>query len=80
MSQIAAQCQTLLGFLPDGARAPNLVRYNAATVPICKLEWSDTMPEQEIYGVGSNFLRNAAFHDSGHQHAAFLMAARAGRS
>jgi multidrug efflux pump subunit AcrB len=58
MSQISAQANTLLGYLPDGARAPNLVRYNAATVPILQLGLSsDTMPEQEIYDAANNFLR-----------------------
>src|SRR5579883_647211 len=58
IAQIGAQTNTLLGFLPDGARPPNILRYNAATVPILQLGLSsDTMSEQAIYDLGSNFLR-----------------------
>src|SRR5579884_3054328 len=30
IAQIAAQANTLVGFLPEGARPPNILRYNAA--------------------------------------------------
>jgi multidrug efflux pump subunit AcrB len=58
VSQISANAETLLGYLPEGARAPNLIRYNAATVPILQLGLSSaTLPEQEQYDLGNNFIR-----------------------
>ena len=59
VAQISANSQLLQGYLPDGARAPNVIRYNAATVPILQLGLSsDTLPEQEIADLGNNFIRN----------------------
>ena len=48
IAQISAQANSLVGYLPDGARAPNILRYNAASVPILQLGLSsDTLSEQE---------------------------------
>jgi multidrug efflux pump subunit AcrB len=59
VAQISANSQLLVGYLPDGARPPNVIRYNAATVPILQLGLSsDTLPEQEIADFGNNFIRN----------------------
>ena len=59
VAQISANSQLLVGYLPDGSRPPNVVRYNAATVPILQLGLSsDTLPEQEIADFGNNFIRN----------------------
>ena len=59
MAQTTAQAATLLGFMPEGARPPNILRYNAASVPILQLGLSsDTLSEQEIQDVGNNFIRN----------------------
>ncbi len=58
VAQIAAQTTQQVGFMPEGARAPNVVRYNAASVPILQLGLSsDTLSEQEVYDVGNNFMR-----------------------
>ncbi len=58
IAQIAAQANTLVGYLPLGARPPNILTYNAAAVPILQLGLSsETMSEQEIYDLGSNFIR-----------------------
>ena len=58
IAQITAQTNTQLGYLPQGSRPPNILRYNAATVPILQLGLSsETMSEQEVYDLGSNFIR-----------------------
>jgi multidrug efflux pump subunit AcrB len=59
IAQIASQTAQQAGFMPDGARPPNVVRYNAASVPILQLGLSsETLSEQEVYDLGNNFLRN----------------------
>ncbi len=58
VSQLAAQSQSTLHSLPPGAVPPNVIRYNAATVPILDLGLSsDTLTEQEEYDLGYNFIR-----------------------
>jgi multidrug efflux pump subunit AcrB len=58
IAQINAQTATQLGYLPEGSRPPNILRYNAATVPILQLGLSsETMSEQEVFDLGSNFIR-----------------------
>ncbi|HVP00441.1 MAG TPA: efflux RND transporter permease subunit [Bryobacteraceae bacterium] len=58
VSQLAAQSQSTLKTLPPGTTPPNVLRYNAATVPILDLGLSsDTLTEQEEYDLGYNFLR-----------------------
>jgi multidrug efflux pump subunit AcrB len=58
IAQISAQSNQLVGYLPLGARAPGIVRYNAAAVPILQLGLSSaTMSEQEVADLGSNFIR-----------------------
>ena len=58
IAQINAQTATQVGYLPEGTRPPNILRYNAATVPILQMGLSsETMSEQEVYDLGSNFIR-----------------------
>ncbi len=58
VSQLAAQSQSTLKSLPPGSTPPNVIRYNAATVPILDLGLSsDTLTEQEEYDLGYNFIR-----------------------
>jgi len=58
IAQINAQTATQLGYLPEGSRPPNILRYNAATVPILQLGLSsETLSEQQIFDLGSNFIR-----------------------
>jgi len=58
VSQLAAQSQSTLKSLPPGTTPPNVIRYNAATVPILDLGLSsDTLTEQEEYDLGYNFIR-----------------------
>src|SRR4051794_28845673 len=58
VSQITAQSQSILAVLPEGVHPPNVLRYNAASVPILQLGLSsETLTEQELYDLGYNFLR-----------------------
>ena len=58
IAQISAQSNQLVGYLPVGARAPAIIRYNAAAVPILQLGLSSsTLSEQDIADLGSNFIR-----------------------
>jgi len=58
VSQLAAQSQSTVKTLPPGTTPPNVIRYNAATVPILDLGLSsDTLTEQEEYDLGYNFIR-----------------------
>jgi len=58
VSQLAAQSQSTVKTLPPGTTPPNVIRYNAATVPILDLGLSsDTLTEQDEYDLGYNFIR-----------------------
>jgi len=58
VAQTTAQASTLVGFLPEGARPPNIIRYNAASAPVLQLGLSsDTLAEQEVNDLGNNFIR-----------------------
>src|SRR5579863_2719773 len=58
VGQIAAQTNSQLGYLPEGARPAQILRYNAAAVPILQIGLSsDTLSEQEVYDLGNNFIR-----------------------
>ena len=55
---------TILRIMPPGhARRPNVIQFNASNVPVAQLTVaSDTLPEQQIFDYGLNFLRRAAVH------------------
>jgi CzcA family heavy metal efflux pump len=58
LSQITAIVQTTVRGLPPGATPPLVITYNASTTPIIQLGLSSkTLPEQEIFDLGQNFLR-----------------------
>jgi len=58
IAQISAQANQLVGYLPEGARPPGILTYNAAAVPILQLGLSSaTMSEQEVFDLGTNFIR-----------------------
>ncbi len=47
VAQVTAQSQSILAVLPNGIHPPNVIRYNAASVPILQLGISsDTLSEQ----------------------------------
>jgi multidrug efflux pump subunit AcrB len=58
IAQITALSQTILRPLPPGTFAPNIVSYDASSVPILQLALqSDTLGEEELYDYGQNFIR-----------------------
>jgi multidrug efflux pump subunit AcrB len=58
VAQVAAVSQPILRSMPLGTTAPLIMPYNAANVPILQLGLSSaTLDEQQIYDIGTNFLR-----------------------
>lgn len=58
VAQLTASSQAVLHSLPTGMTPPQILRYNASSVPILQLSISsDTMPEQALYDYGYNFIR-----------------------
>jgi multidrug efflux pump subunit AcrB len=58
VAQLAAASQAVLHSLPTGMTPPNILRYNASSVPILQLSISsDTMSESSLYDYGYNFIR-----------------------
>jgi multidrug efflux pump subunit AcrB len=58
LSQVTAICQTLLRIFPPGTTPPNIIKYDASSVPILQLGLeSTTLSEQELYDLGQNFIR-----------------------
>jgi multidrug efflux pump subunit AcrB len=58
VAQLAAASASVLKSLPAGITPPNILRYNASAVPILQLSISsDTLPEQQLYDLGYNFIR-----------------------
>ncbi len=58
VSQLTAMSNSTLHNLPPGTVPPNIVRYNASSVPILQLSISsDTLSEQQLYDYGYNFIR-----------------------
>ncbi|ACK51766.1 acriflavin resistance protein [Methylocella silvestris BL2] len=57
-AQVAAMSQTVLKSLPPGVTPPQLVVYNAASVPILQLALSsDSLSQTKLYDLASNFIR-----------------------
>jgi len=58
VGQLAAASQSVLKSLPTGITPPNVIRFNASAVPILQLGISsDSLPEQQLYDLGYNFIR-----------------------
>ena len=58
VSQLTAMSNSSLHSLPPGTVPPNILRYNASSVPILQLSISsDTLSEQQLYDYGYNFIR-----------------------
>jgi multidrug efflux pump subunit AcrB len=58
LSQITAIAQTLLRILPPGTTPPNIIKYDASAVPVLQLGLqSDSLAEQELFDLGTNFIR-----------------------
>ncbi|MFI5314151.1 MAG: efflux RND transporter permease subunit [Myxococcota bacterium] len=58
VAQINAISQTLIRPLPPGITPPLILQYNAASVPVLLMSLSsDTLSDQEINDLGTNFIR-----------------------
>ena len=58
VAQLSAQSESSLHSMPTGMTPPLILRYNASSVPILQLSISsDTLPEQQLYDYGYNFIR-----------------------
>ncbi len=58
IAQLTAVSQTVLKFLPPGVTPPNVISYNASSVPILQLALSsDTLSEQQLFDLSNNFIR-----------------------
>src|SRR5271166_310615 len=59
IAQITAISQTAVRSLPPGTTPPLIISYSASTTPIIQLGLSSkTLPEQQLFDLGQNFLRN----------------------
>ncbi|HVI55258.1 MAG TPA: efflux RND transporter permease subunit [Luteibacter sp.] len=58
IAEASANAQSILRVLPPGTLPPLVISYNASTVPILQLALSShTLPEQQLYDLGNNFIR-----------------------
>jgi len=58
VAQVTAFSQSVLRMFPPGTTPPNILKYDASSVPIIQLGLSsETLSEQEIVDLGQNFLR-----------------------
>jgi multidrug efflux pump subunit AcrB len=58
MSQITAVVQTILRVLPPGTFPPNILKYDASSVPIVQLGLSgEGLSEEDLYDLGLSFIR-----------------------
>jgi len=59
VSEITATSQTIIRRMPQGQTPPQIVQYNASSVPILQIALgSDTLTEQELYDKGLWLVRN----------------------
>ncbi len=60
IAQVTAVSQTAVRQLPTGTTPPLIISYSASTTPIIQLGLSSkTLPEQQVFDLGQNFLRNS---------------------
>src|SRR5246500_4031866 len=58
IARIPAICRTTVEGLPLGTTPPLIISYSASTTPIIQLGLSSkTLPEQQLFDLGQNFLR-----------------------
>ena len=58
IAQITAISQTAVRSMPPGTTPPLIISYSASTTPIIQLGLSSkTLPEQQLFDLGQNFLR-----------------------
>jgi CzcA family heavy metal efflux pump len=59
IAQITAISQTSVRQLPTGTTPPLIISYSASTTPVIQLGLSSkTLPEQQLFDLGQNFLRS----------------------
>ncbi|HKD85452.1 MAG TPA: efflux RND transporter permease subunit [Terriglobales bacterium] len=59
LAQVTAIVQTTVRSLPAGTTPPLVIQYTASTTPIVQLGLSSkTLPDQMLFDLGQNFLRN----------------------
>jgi CzcA family heavy metal efflux pump len=59
IAQVTAISQVTVRGLPPGTTPPLVISYSASTTPIIQLGLSSkTLPEQQLFDLGQNFLRN----------------------
>ena len=59
LAQVTAIVQTTVRALPPGTTPPLVIQYTASTTPIVQLGLSSkTLPDQVLFDLGQNFLRN----------------------
>src|SRR6202163_2991094 len=60
VTQVTAISQTVLRGLPAGTTPPLVITYTASSTPIVQLGLSSkTLPEQQLFDLGNNFLRTS---------------------
>src|SRR6201998_2434088 len=58
IAEAASNSASILRVLPPGTLPPNIITYNASTVPVLQLALSsNTLPEQQLYDLGNSFIR-----------------------
>ncbi|HEY2025084.1 efflux RND transporter permease subunit [Paraburkholderia sp.] len=58
IAEAGSNSESILRVLPPGTLPPNIITYNASTVPILQLGLSsNTLPEQTLYDLGNSFIR-----------------------
>src|SRR5438876_7245520 len=58
LAQTAAATETMMKWLPPGATPPLVIIYSASTVPVIQIGLtSDTMSEQQLFDLGTTYLR-----------------------
>ena len=73
VTQVTAMCQTVLRGLPPGTTPPLVITYTASTTPIVQLGLSSkTLPEQQLFDLGTEFSAHAVDHGSGRGHSVSL--------
>jgi multidrug efflux pump subunit AcrB len=62
ISQINSVCNTILRLLPPGITPPNILQFNASNVTVAQLTIKgESVPEQDLFDYGLNFLRLRLF-------------------
>jgi multidrug efflux pump subunit AcrB len=62
IAQISSVSSTILRIAPPGITPPSVIQFNATNVPVAQLTISSkTLPEQQLYDYGVNFIRIRLF-------------------